>query len=114
LLFVGNIPDLHVTDREENFPKGLRLFTQYVLLPLVALYVLILLGYEVKIIVQRTLPKGWVSYLVLCSGIFGILAFLLVYPLKESTVWVRRFNRYFYWLLIPLILLMMVAIYTRI
>src|SRR5690606_16461474 len=64
LLFVGNIPDLQVTDREENFPKGLRLFTQYVLLPLVALYVLILLGYEVKIIVQWTLPKGWVSYLV--------------------------------------------------
>ncbi len=114
LLFVGNIPDLHVTDQEEDFPKGLRLFTQYVLLPLVALYVLILLGYEVKILVQWTLPKGWVSYLVLCSGIFGILAFLLVYPLKESTVWVRRFNRYFYWLLIPLILLMMVAIYTRI
>jgi hypothetical protein len=114
ILFAGNLPSLESVDRDENYPTQLKLFTQYVLLPLVAVYLLILLSYEIKILTQWSLPKGWVSNLVLVSGVFGILAFLLLFPIRSSTTWVRRFNRLFYWLLLPLIALMMVAIFVRI
>lgn len=113
-LFLGNIPSLEEIDQELRYPKGLKLFTQYVLLPLVALYLIILLSYEGKILLQWELPKGWVSNLVLASGVFGILAFLLLYPIKTSTRWIRRFNKGYYWLLLPLLGLMMLAIYVRI
>lgn len=114
LLFLSNVKTLPEIDVQTDYPKGLKYFTQYVLLPLVAIYVLILLAYEGKIIVNQSLPRGWVSYLVLVSGIFGILAFLLIYPLKTLHLWIAKFTKGYYLVLIPLAMLMIVAIYTRI
>lgn len=114
LLFLSNLKTLPQIDSDTNYPKELKYFTQYVLLPLVGVYVLILLAYEAKIIAIQSLPRGWVSNLVLASGVFGILAFLLVYPLKNSYAWVSRFTRGYYLVLLPLVGLMFVAIYTRI
>lgn len=115
LFFVSKLPSLSTCDSHtEDYPMGLKYFSQFVLLPLVALYILILLSYELKIMVQWQLPKGWVSTLVLASGVFGILAFLLLYPLQKSSNWVARYTKTYYWLLLPLVLLMLVAIYVRI
>lgn len=113
-LFLKNIPELAVSDADRQYPKGLKLFTQYVLLPLVAIYLVILICYELKIVFQWSLPEGWVSYLVLASGVFGILAFLLLYPIREGKAWIQQFTKLFYWLLIPLVLLMFVAISVRV
>lgn len=99
-----------------NYPKGLKNFTQYVLLPLISLYLVILICYEAKILVTLSLPVGWVSYLVLVFAIFGILSFLLVHPIATETgnLWMRTFNRWFYFLLIPLLVLLFWAILYRI
>ncbi|WP_428230285.1 DUF4153 domain-containing protein [Flavobacterium sp.] len=99
-----------------NYPKGLKNFTQYVLLPLISLYLVILICYEAKILVTLSLPVGWVSYLVLVFAIFGILSFLLVHPIATETtnLWMRTFNRWFYFLLIPLLGLLFWAILYRI
>ena len=99
-----------------NYPKGLKNFTQYVLLPLISLYLVILICYEAKILVTLSLPVGWVSYLVLVFAIFGILSFLLVHPIATQTanLWMRTFNRWFYFLLIPLLGLLFWAILYRI
>ncbi|AWV99784.1 DUF4153 domain-containing protein [Arcticibacterium luteifluviistationis] len=112
-IFVNYIPSLPEIDNQDYFPKGLKTFTIYILLPLVAIYLVILLSYEAKIIFQWTLPKGWVSNLVLASGVFGILAFLLLFPIQNKTTWVKKFNKVFYWLMLPLVALMLVAIYVR-
>ncbi len=99
-----------------EYPKGLKLFTQFVLLPLVVIYLAILYVYELKIVAQWELPMGWVSYLVLAFSIAGVLALLLVYPLQNSSEnkWVKVFTRSFYWALFPLIALFGVAIGKRI
>nr|WP_199000886.1 DUF4153 domain-containing protein [Flavobacterium sp. ASV13] len=99
-----------------NYPKGLKNFTQYVILPLISLYLVILICYEAKIIVTQSLPVGWVSYLVLVFAVFGILSFLLVHPIATETknLWMRTFNRWFYLLLIPLLGLLFWAILYRI
>ncbi|MFN8429402.1 MAG: DUF4153 domain-containing protein [Spirosomataceae bacterium] len=114
LIFLSKIPDLSEIDKENDFPLPLKYFTQYVLLPLVAVYLLILLAYTFKILGMWSLPKGYVSIMVLASAVFGILAFLLIYPLKDSNNWVRNFTRYYYITLLPLVILMAVSIYVRI
>ncbi|WP_207534843.1 DUF4153 domain-containing protein [Desertivirga arenae] len=117
LFFLSGIPvDLLKLKDEQSYPKGLKLFTQYVLIPLAIVYVLILLSYEVKIIIEWNLPKGLVSSLILGYAVFGILSFLLIYPLRnqEENKWIVGYNRVFYYLLIPLLALLFVSVYTRV
>jgi len=118
LFFLNGVPE---TNNKEiplvlSYPKGLKNFTQYVLLPLISLYLVILICYETKILVTLSLPVGWVSYLVLVFAISGILSFLLVHPIATETgnLWMRTFNRWFYFLLIPLLGLLFWAILYRI
>lgn len=118
IFFLSGVPEIN---NEEvplrlNYPKGLKNFTQYVLLPLISLYLVILICYEAKILITLSLPVGWVSYLVLAFAITGILSFLLVHPIanENGNLWMRTFNRWFYFLLIPLLLLLFWAILYRI
>lgn len=118
LFFLNGVPETNNSQIPLvlNYPKGLKNFTQYVLLPLISLYLVILICYEAKILVTLSLPVGWVSYLVLVFAIFGILSFLLVHPIATETgnLWMRTFNRWFYFLLIPLLGLLFWAILYRI
>ena len=103
-------------DKEEfKFAKGIKIFTQYVLLPIVVIYVVILYLYLFKIIFQWNLPMGWVSYLVIGFSTAGIFSLLLIFPLVESKEikWVRIFSRVFFVSLIPQIVLLYLAIAKR-
>ncbi len=118
IFFLAGIPE---TNNKEvpltlNYPKGLKTFTQFILLPLISVYLIILICYEAKILVTLSLPVGWVSYLVLIFALFGILSFLLVLPIAKETenLWIRTFNRWFYYSLIPLLGLLFWAILYRI
>ncbi len=103
-------------EQKEEYPSVLKFFTQFVLIPLLIIYTIILYAYSAKIIMQWELPRGWVSYLILAYSIVGILALLLVHPLKEnhSKSWVKLFSKIFYYALIPLLGLLYVAIFTRV
>ncbi len=114
--FLAGIPkNLEELDQSEDYPKGLKIFTQYVLLPLVTLYLLILYSYMFKIIFTQNLPKGWVSYLVIGFSIAGVLALLLIHPIrnKEGNTWIRIFSKWFYGALYPLVIMLFVAIGRR-
>ncbi len=115
--FLAGVPkDLHQLNEETSYPKGLKIFTQFVLLPLVTIYLAILYAYLIKIGIKWQLPKGWVSYLVISFSIAGILSLLLIYPIREAegNNWIKVFSRWFYRALYPLILLLIIAIYKRV
>ncbi|MGB2867950.1 MAG: DUF4153 domain-containing protein [Bacteroidota bacterium] len=115
--FLAGLPeDLDKLESETEYPKGLKIFTQYVLIPLVFIYLVILYAYEVKIIAEMEWPKGWVGYLVLGFSILGILSLLLVHPIKErvENAWIRVISKYYYAILIPLVGLLLPAIWRRI
>ncbi len=114
LLF--NETGLDFLEKDGKYPVVLKFFTQYVLIPLLCIYVVILYFYSGKILINWELPRGWVSYLVLAYSVVGILALLLVHPLKENTdkSWIRIFSKVFYFTLIPLIVLLFIAIFTRV
>lgn len=115
--FLAGVPkNLDELETETEYPKGLKIFTQFVLLPLVTIYLLILYAYGIKIIVQWELPKGWVSWLVNAFSVFGILSLLLIWPIRndEGNKWISTFSRWFYRALFPLIILLGVAIGKRV
>jgi hypothetical protein len=115
--FLSGIPtDYEELNSEKVFPKGLKIFTQYILIPLVSVYMLILYAYGIKILFLWKLPIGWVSMPILWYAEVGILAVLLVYPLRndEQNAWVRFFARFFFTATLPLILLLYIATWTRI
>lgn len=98
------------------YPNPLKIFAQYILLPIAALYLGILYAYEIKILVAFTLPKGWVSTLVLAYAVLGLFCFLLLHPIKDNdeNKWVKSTLKYFYWSIIPLLVLLFVSVFVRI
>ncbi len=114
LLF--NEKGLPYLEKKADYPVILKFFTQYVLVPLLLIYAVILYFYSAKILINWELPRGWVSYLILAYSVVGILAILLVHPLKQDSTksWVKIFSKIFYYTLVPLIILLFVAIFTRI
>lgn len=115
--FFGGLPSsLGRLEQEKTYPKALRIFSQYMLLPLFALYLLILYAYMGKIIVEQKWPVGWVGWLVSYASAFGLLMLLLLYPEKErkETRWIRYVERGFYFAVLPLLVLLFIAAYKRI
>lgn len=116
IFFLGGLPkDVLSLEEDLSFPNGLKKFVQYVLMPLVVIYLSILYIYSVKISFLTELPEGFVTYLILAFAVAGMLALLLVSPLQtdEKTPWVKWYTKVYYWALWPLIILLFVAISTR-
>lgn len=113
LLF--NDSGLDYLEKEGSYPIVLKFFTQFILIPLLLIYIVILYLYTIKIIINWELPRGWVSYLVIAYAVVGILALLLVHPLKQLKLksWIVIFSKIFYFTLIPIIVLLFTAIFTR-
>ena len=114
--FLSGFP-VHPDEAEVvDYPKGLRVFTQFVLLPLVTIYLLILYVYSGKILITAHWPSGWVCYLVIGFSTAGILALLLIWPLREDEHhrWIKLYARGFFFALFPLVVLLFFSIYMRI
>jgi hypothetical protein len=116
-IFLAGVPaDLTALAEDREYPKALKIFTQYILTPLVAVYLLILLAYLVKILITGEWPSGWIGYLVTSVAVAGILGFLLVHPLRDDPEegWIRTYRRWVFIALIPAAAMLLVAFYKRI
>ncbi len=109
-------PAFQFSDRERAYNIIFKNLCQYILIPIVGLYFLILYAYSVKILVTWNLPHGWVSSLVLGFSIAGIFTYLINYLLPEYTdnKIVHAYRRWFWWVLLPMVGLLFVAIGRRI
>jgi hypothetical protein len=89
---------------------------KFILIPISVLYLLILYAYTGKILLQWSLPVGWVSSLVIGFAAFGIFTWLLNYMLsRQLKTWpFYPYKRWFLAILLPMILLLFVAIGRRI
>lgn len=90
--------------------------TKFILIPIVAIYFLILYAFSAKILVQWELPEGWVGKLVLGFSVAGIFTYLLNYLLVkfDDSMFVKGFRRWFFYVLLPMVALLFVAIGRRI
>ncbi len=117
LFFLNGIPeDYNEFNKSIDFNKSIRIFVQFVLLPIVGIYISILYIYMVKIIVNQQLPNGWVCIPILIFSIIGVLAYLLIYPIRlnQSNRLIYMYAKYFFYILLPLLSLFFIAIIKRI
>jgi hypothetical protein len=115
--FLAGIPeDLDALETSTDYPKVIKVFAQYILFPLVLVYLVILYAYLIKIIVEWNWPQGWVSKLILGFAATGIFTLLLLYPVREQqgNSWIRKASRWFYFIMIPLVLMLFPAVWRRI
>ncbi len=104
-------------DEEErtDLPRSLRWFIQFVLIPLVGIFLVILYAYGFKVVFLSEL-KGAVAGYVLAMGVASLLAWVLAWPLRDDPE--QRFvGFYVRWLgpvMVPMAVLLTVAIAVRI
>ena len=115
--FLAGTPrDLAGLGQRNDYPIGLKVFAQYVLIPLVTVYLLILTLYLAKVLITRTWPSGWIGWLVSSVAVVGILSLLLVHPIAErdENRWVDAYARWYFIALLPSIAMLLAAIWKRI
>jgi hypothetical protein len=115
--FLAGIPEnLAALDAMADYPKSLKVLAQYILLPIVVIYLIILYAYLAKIVVAWDWPQGWVSKLILGFSGTGIFSLLLLHPIMGRTdnVWLKRTERWFYLILIPLVVMLFLAVGRRV
>jgi hypothetical protein len=116
-IFLAAVPlDLAALGRDTEYPRGLKVFAQYVLTPLAFTYLVILLAYLIKIVAGGEWPSGWIGWLVASVSVTGLLGFLLVHPLRADPDegWIRIYARWLFVGLIPAALMLLVAFWKRI
>lgn len=115
--FTAGVPEnLGALDEVEDYPKGLKLFSQYVLIPLVTVYLLILTAYLARILITTEWPSGWIGWLVSCVSVAGILSILLTHPIRHrrENAWIVTYGRWFWLVMIPSIAMLLMAVWKRI
>jgi hypothetical protein len=115
-LLSGVPEELDGLDRIEEYPKGLKIFAQYILLSLMIVYFVILYAYLLKILLQWSWPKGWVSGLIIGFSTVSILSLLIMHPFRalSGNAWIRAAGKWLYIVLIPLIVVLFLAVTERI
>jgi len=101
---------------QNDVPRGLRVLTQYVLLPILVVYALILYAHAIQQIVMWQWSEGWVARLVIGFASSGLLTLSILWPLRHDSdsTWIRMFTRWFAILLPPLAVLLFLAIMRRV
>ena len=122
ILFIGPLIFLQLIPRSENIgterpgKTGLSL-VHYVLMPLLAAYLVTLYAYAAKILLTWELPRGGVSWLVSISMLCLVLVVYFIYPV-QSRDGERRLDRGILRCLpavfLPLLILMTVGIIRRV
>ena len=120
--FFGPVMFMHQISRQFDFlkeecqpPKGVYFIANYIVVPLILIYMWVLYVYFLKIAVQWELPKGNLAYMVTGFGSLGAAARLAVFPMRENgTKLLQQFYKFFFFILVVPILLLAIGLYTRI
>lgn len=116
--FIGlnNIPKKETFENWKFNENPFSLFmTKYIAIPFIFTYFVILYAYSIKVLANFTnWPKGEVSWLVIIFSIFWYFTYLVSYMYEEKISFVKKFRKFFPFVVVPQIFILFYAIYLRI
>ncbi|ABR49073.1 hypothetical protein Amet_2923 [Alkaliphilus metalliredigens QYMF] len=112
--FLADVPVRNEEISPESYPKVLSVLLQFIILPLLSIYTLILYIYFGQILLTRELPQGLIGNLVLWYSIVSTVVLFFIYPLRKNSQWMKYFITCLPKLIIPLLGMMFVALWIRI
>lgn len=116
-IFLAGVPrDLEGLESLADYPPGIKIFAQYILIPIVAVYLVILSLYFAKVLITWEWPSGWIGWLVSGVAVTGILALLLAHPIAQEAgnKWVVAYARGFFAALLPSVVMLWLAVGQRV
>ena len=117
LYVLSGVPrDLPALRDDRDFPRPLRVFAQSILLPLVAVYLVILLAYLGRVVLTQEWPSGWIGWLVSAVAVAGLLAVVLLDPVarERGGGWVPRVTFGWFAAMIPSLVMLLMALGKRV
>jgi len=115
--FLGGIPhDFDALEARGDYPRIIKVFAQYILAPLVAVYLVILLAYLAKVVITTEWPSGWIGLLVSSVAAAGLFSLVLLHPLVEQAEnrWIKTYAKLFNILILPAVVMLLLAVYKRV
>lgn len=113
--FAGFPKDFLRLEKVQSYAKGYKVLTEYVLVPLVFAYLLVLYAYSAKILVTWEWPLGNVSSWIIAFSVAGIITYFLSYgSVDKALAYVKQFRKWLFFLFLPLIVVLFLAVWLRI
>lgn len=102
-------------EQADFLPRAFGFLGQFVLVPLLLIYALILLAYTAQILITQKLPEGMIGWMVLGFVVIGAATWLLLHPpFVRTRPLVRLFRTWWFWLTLIPLALFFVAVWIRI
>lgn len=107
--------DAKEAERPEFVGKAVGFLGQFVLVPMLFIYALILLAYTAQIMVTQKLPQGTIGWMVMGFVVVGAGTWLVLHPpFMRGKPLVRLFRRLWFWLTLVPLGLFFFAVWVRI
>jgi hypothetical protein len=102
-------------ERPDFVGKAIGFLGQFVLVPLLLVYALILLAYTAQIAVMQSLPQGMIGWMVMGFVIVGAATWLVLHPpfMRDKPL-VKLFRRLWFWLTLVPLGLFFFAVWVRV
>jgi len=116
VFFLSGVPANYKSlEQTTAYPKFLRVLTEYFLVPLVSLYLIVLYVYSAKILITWEWPKGGVAPWIMGFSTVGVLTYFFIYSIKEKFLrYVEFYRKWFFVAMLPLLLVLGLSIWIRI
>jgi hypothetical protein len=101
--------------RNTLLERGVSVLVNYVIVPLVVVYAVIIHAYAAKIAISMDLPRSEIGTIVCLFAAASVAAWIIAWPWREKGTWLlRQYTHFWFWLIpIPAVLLS-IAIFRRI
>ncbi len=114
-IFSGIDKDLSMSSFSVRGNRFYRILTQYILIPVTLIYMVILYAYGIKTLLGGGLTESWVSVLTLWFFVVGIFTYLMNYQYREhGSPLSKTYLRWFFPISLPLIALLLWISYKNI
>jgi len=101
-------------EKQKYYPKILKFLTQYLLVPLVFAYFVVLYLYTGKIVLTWNWPNGDVANWIIAFSGVGVLTYFFASKKEDFLPYVEPFKKLYFWALIPQLVVLFMAIGIRI